>query len=429
MDSMKYKAKLEYMPGPMPYVENQETDAQFLQSSAPYMPLYDHELGLGIKDNLSYPVLEPPRIVDKAQSQIAQEASPPRVAEIAQRTPSPTDDNNEVNLKELVKTGKRKIMKTLKVLRLMFILKLIGVIIAGFALLGEDPIAPGSIPCMLLLTFATIAYGKTICIGKRSAKKMKLNFMKKGLKKVICHYCCYFIALFLACMIMLDIIHFNAHMPTLNQEINPLHREVLIESAPSRGNAQGGPPPRGMPHGDPPSRGMNHGGPPPRRMPHGGPPPRGPPARSETKVITFNGQNSFPQFSPNNIFGESIIFTITEQGIVQNSTTNTLPSSSKDFTIAQAFGGLPEIDQELADIIKLFELQLKDSQESPPNGLRNLRQKDHGRKNKHHNKDRKHKKKHEEVPEPAINPAVTDFYIGEPVPVKQRTLQLLTILI
>lgn len=392
MDSIKYKARLSYMPGPLPQVESKEVDPQFFQSSAPYMPLYDQELGGNVVEHLSYPTLEPPRIVEKSQNQIETVAT------------EVTEDNKEANLKKLVKTAKTKIMKTVKILRVMFILKIVGVIVAGFALLGEDPIAPGAIPCMLLLTFATLSFGRTICIGKKSAKKMKHKFVGKSLKMVICHYCCYYLALFLACMIIFDIIHFNAHIQTITHEIK-------------------------------------------LRDPATSPQMTGRPPRSEPIVLTMNNQQSFPQFSPNEIFGDYIVVTVTEQKLGQNQIV-----SNTEISSSNAFEGLPEIDQELADIIKMFEQQLDDMQiqtqswfdesfemmwtEEEPilDGLRNLREKDHGKNKKHHGKDKKHKnkhgkkdkkgkkhhKKHEEVPEPAI----VDFHNKEHVPVSQGKLSV-----
>lgn len=290
----------------------------------------------------------------------------------------------------------------------MFILKIVGVIVAGFALLGEDPIAPGSIPCMLLLTFATLSFGRTICIGKKSVKKMKHKFIGKSIKMVICHYCCYLLALFLACMIIFDIIHFNAHIPTINHEINP-------------------------------------------RNPAMSPQMMGRAPRAEPVVLTMNNQQSFPEFSPNEIFGDYIVVTVTEQKLGQNQiVSNTQVSSSN------AFEGMPEIDQELADIIKMFEQQLDDLQlETPfwfdqsfdmiwedeepiPDGLRNLREKDHGKNKKHHGKGKKHHgkdkkhhgkdgkkgkkhdKKQDEVPEPAF----VDFHNKEHAPVSQGNCPL-----
>lgn len=186
MDSLKQKSKYGYTPIPCPEVDDKQVEPGFLQSSAPYMPLNDKELGDRLEAQPSYPVLKAPQFTFRGREPLP---------EPVQAQPQPQINTEPV---EDYEDGKKRLMAVVKVMKVLFLFKIVGLILAGIYLLGENPIAPGSIFCMIFLTFALIFFGINIKLGKKAAKKMRVRFIGRKLKYIIFNYCCYWMLMVIA---------------------------------------------------------------------------------------------------------------------------------------------------------------------------------------------------------------------------------------
>lgn len=325
MDSLKHKARFGYTPNQLPEVENREVDPHFLQSSAPYMPLYDQELGDPVQVHPSYPVPEPPRISYRNQIQRVPVQRP--VSE-----PQPTKES----LEQLLKTSKRQMMRAVRSMRVIFLLKLIVVVLAGVWLVGEGPIGPGEFASLILLFTATILFGFNVRIGRKAAKQLRLRFIERKMKYVIINFCCYGILLVISSIIILDVIHFRAHGPP-HMQPKPNHIQM--------GGNMGMPPHPALFERMPPS-------PPMDRV-------------NSPMVLTINGQQTFPNFTPNHVFGEAVTIVFGQENPEFNDFSQAvrdvqiLNFNNDQFVFEQAFGTqnseIAQIDQELLNILALFE--------------------------------------------------------------------------
>lgn len=210
-------------------------------------------------------------------------------------------------------------------MRAMFVVKVVGVALVSLILLDEDNLAPGSMLCVALLFLSTIFYGRSIKLAKPNKKNYK--FIGKKIKYIIFHYCCYFITLAIASLIILDIIHFNAHNPTMETDFTKMPEPLILGPGPQQFNM---PPP--MPNSP---------------LPH--------PQR-----VTINNVQSFPSHSPNNFFDDLVTISLQgHQGNDQGANIELIGTNSKDFVVSQAFGNdqisiEQQIDDDLAYLLAMF---------------------------------------------------------------------------
>lgn len=326
MDSLKHKARFGYTPNQLPEVENREVEPHFLQSSAPYMPLYDQELGDSVQVHPSYPVPEPPRISYRNQIQ-----------RVPMQAPTAEPKLTKESMEQLIKISKRQMMRAVRSMRVIFLLKLIAVIFAGIWLVGEGPIGPGEFASLILLFTATMLFGFNVRIGRKAAKQQKLRFVERKMKYVIINFCCYGILLVICSLLILDVIHFRAHGPP------PMH--------PRPNHIQMG--------------GGNIGMPPHPALFERMPPPPPMNKHNSPMVLTLNGQQTFPNSTPNHVFGEAITIVIGQETPEFNDFSEAvrdvqiLNFNNDKFVFEQAFATpqaeVAQLDQELLDILAMFE--------------------------------------------------------------------------
>eukprot|EP00343_Euplotes_focardii_P010041 CAMPEP_0205829178 /NCGR_PEP_ID=MMETSP0206-20130828/37243_1 /ASSEMBLY_ACC=CAM_ASM_000279 /TAXON_ID=36767 /ORGANISM="Euplotes focardii, Strain TN1" /LENGTH=641 /DNA_ID=CAMNT_0053131641 /DNA_START=43 /DNA_END=1968 /DNA_ORIENTATION=- len=319
MDSLKYKVKLDYVPSKIPQVDNREIETGLLHSAAPYMPLYDQELGGQMHDHPAYPVPQPPTIARPGQ-------------EISYSISSSTEGVSET--KEKLKKAKKGLMHTIKSMQIMLVFKMVGVISAAYTLFSQDLVAPGSILCIGFLILSTLFFGMNIKMSKRISKK-KGKFLNKRVKYIIINYCCYFITLAIASLIVLDIIHFTAH----SQSMKPMF-DIVIE--------------------DPQ---IQFPSPPMRAYPS---PPVGAHMQLPTdiynpQIVTMNKVQSFPDFTPSMNFDDLISIALQGEGEGQSQTIisiDFLDTNGKNF-----FEEMPQIEMpempEMKNMDTLFDDLMK----------------------------------------------------------------------
>ena len=327
MDSLKYKARLDYTTNTLPQVNEREVEPQLLHSTAPYMPLYDQELGNQMQNHPAYPVPQPPQIVRPAQ-------------QISTPFEQPSQPLSKKDLKKKMKKSKKGIVKSLKAMKVMLILKVFGIIAASFVLFSQEPIAPGSEFCIGLLVLSTLFYGANIKFGKKAIKKKGKKILPHT-RLIMFNFALYFITLACASLIALDIIHFSAHSHDL--------KDKTIQTPIDFG---GLPPHHGM-EGPPGWHQKGHKG-------HHPPPP----PMFEPQVITINNAQSFPDSSPNLSFDE--IFTLVFQPTPMNSTINTIEIQNlngDNFVVDQAFQGLP--DEEISNFDTVLDQMIQDLLNEP----------------------------------------------------------------
>ena len=148
----------------------QATEANSFYPTAPYMPLGDSQHPVQQNVLPSYPVLQPPRILNM-----------PPLQERVEVPENQTLDKKEI--KNQLKSSKLSLIRIMKAMRFMLKIKIVGLFLAAICILSA-PSGPFGILAILAMIISMILYGFNLKVGRRMVKKMDLKLINDKLKYV-----------------------------------------------------------------------------------------------------------------------------------------------------------------------------------------------------------------------------------------------------
>jgi hypothetical protein len=150
----------------------------------------------------------------------------------------------------------------------------------------ENPTSSVEFWSIVTMTIATALFGINIKYGRKAAKRQNPRFIKKKLKYIIINYCCYGIFFFLSIMLILELIHTRAHVKSPIQPVAPEKDEALSGSNILSAK---------------------------KDMPVWG-------KQFLPEAVTFSNQQTFRDFTPNNIFDDTITIVVSQTSDFDNFT-------------------------------------------------------------------------------------------------------------
>ena len=148
----------------------QAKEANSFYPTAPYMPLGDSQHPIQQNVLPSYPVLQPPRILNM-----------PPLQERVEVPENQTLDKKEI--KNQLKSSKLSLIRIMKGMRFMLKIKIVGLFLAAICILSA-PSGPFGILAILAMIISMILYGFNLKVGRRMVKKMDLKLINDKLKYV-----------------------------------------------------------------------------------------------------------------------------------------------------------------------------------------------------------------------------------------------------